>query len=105
MKQFKNIIIILFIFLFSCSTYIYLMKNIKNEYYSKYQIDSICLVENIPSPSKALWITHSIISDENEMINQYTYIKHYQTTERTYICTEYDTIYNFTIRELTKIKK
>lgn len=81
------------------------MKNIKNEYYSKYQIDSICSVENIPSPSKDLWITHSIISDENEMINQYTYIKHYQTTERTYICTEYDTIYNFTIRELTKIKK
>lgn len=81
------------------------MKNIKNEYYSKYQIDSICNAENIPSPSKDLWITHSIISDENEMINQYTYIKHYQTTERTYICTEYDTIYNFTIRELTKIKK
>lgn len=81
------------------------MKNIKNEYYSKYQIDSICSAENIPSPSKDLWITHSIISDENEMINQYTYIKHYQTTERTYICTEYDTIYNFTIRELTKIKK
>ena len=81
------------------------MKNIKNEYYSKYQIDSICNAENIPSPSKDLWITHSIISDENQIINQYTYIKHYQTTERTYICTEYDTIYNFTIRELTKIKK
>ena len=105
MKALRILLSMLFIFLISCSRYTYSLQNIKNEIYSKYQVDSICNVENIPAPSNEYWITHGIISDENKMINQYTYIKRYQTTERTYICTEYDTIYNFTIRELTKIKK
>lgn len=103
----KIIYLFLIIFLFSCTHYIYNMRNIKNETYNKNQVDSICLAENIPMLNDEYWIkTFFINEDDKNIIYQYMYIQRKNNIEKTYICTfDKDSIFKFTVRQLEKIKK
>lgn len=103
----KKLLIILFtIVCFSCVQYSYIMRQTLPIKYNKNQIDSICCVENIPMISNDMWICTPFIEDStNVIINQYSYISRYENYEKTYLCTQMDSVYIFSKRELQKIKK
>ena len=101
----KIFIIVICVFMFSCNKYAYIMHSTPIQYYTFNEIDSICMVYDIPMvPSN--WIFSMYIDElTNTPINQYTFITKTNETEKTYICTQIDSVYRFNIRTLKKIKK
>lgn len=102
----KMLILFFVILIVSCAQYTYFFKQTGVEEYYKNQIDSICEIEKIPFISNDKWIYSILIDDlTSEPIYQYIFIKRCNDMEKTYICTQIDSIYKFNIRELHKIKK
>lgn len=101
-------ILLLITFLCACSKYI--MYNSVHGIYTKFQVDSICKIERIPSNFNK-WIDGSLVDYEsNDSIYQYMYIKQYkgkETDEVIYNVLIKDTLYQFNKRvvELNKKKK
>lgn len=103
----KKLLFILFmIVLTSCVQYSYIMTQTQIKEYSRPQIDSVCTAEHIPPISSDKWLQTYIISfDDNKSISQQTYILRHNNIEKTFMCTQIDSIYKFNIRQLEKIKK
>lgn len=94
------------IIIFSCNSYTYTMFSTPVSYLNKHELDSICNVNNIPVISNDNWIYSMFKDDISETyIHQYVFISKNDTTEKTYICTDLDSMYRFNIRTLKKIKK
>lgn len=75
-------------------------------YYNKHQIDSVCFAEKIPTISNDKWLNSSFKDEHlNKFINQYTFIIRNDNIEKSYFCTDCDSIYRFNIRTLKRIKK
>lgn len=106
-KYFKIIICGLLISIFiTCTSTKLSMNNQFHIYCDQKQIDSICLVENIPYFETDYWKSASYIDWETENeIKQYFFIIDRDTIQYVYTVTDLDSLYQFKKRVTKKIKK
>ena len=101
----KFFIVFIFLTLTTCTSYRYIMENQINDYYNQKQIDSICILENIPDMYDNSWRNVYYLDDETgNIIDQYVYIKDQDTIQYVYTITDLDSIFIFKKRVTKKIK-
>ena len=89
-----------------CGTTYTLTRNFDYRFTERYKIDSVCVVERIPT-DMSLWKNNAVIADNEEqtiLINQYFYIIDRDSIEITYTFTDLDSLYRLKKRTLEKHK-
>lgn len=72
--------------------------------YTLWQVDSVCIEEDIPvlSAYDSLWLKNGMLEEGTDFILEYSYIKDENTV---YTVVPVDTLYNFKKRITVKVKK
>ena len=72
--------------------------------YTLWQVDSVCIEEDIPvlSAYDSLWLKNGMFEEGTDFILEYSYIKDENTV---YTVVPVDTLYNFKKRITVKVKK
>lgn len=86
----------------SCGTTYTLSRNFDYKFTERYKIDSVCVVERIPT-DMSLWKNNNVISgseSEVSFIRQYFYIIDRDSIEITYTFTDLDSLYRLKKRTL-----
>ena len=95
----RLILLITLLFVFACGP-TYQLYNDYNMYYTREQVDSVCMVERIPKNLNK-WVPISM-SDDSTAFKQYTYIKSTDSTHFIWTLTDLDSLYKFK-RKILKI--
>ena len=108
--MFKSVLYFIIAVLFASCAASYTMFNTYNSYYSKEQIDSICLAEKLPPIKVGDWHSMGYFDSEDSVtISQYFYIRNIKKSkekniEIAFVCTDFDTIYKMSKRVMIKEK-
>lgn len=102
----KYILTLLFLFISGCASYKYVMYNEIDATFNKYQIDSLCDVNNIPDDLSYWKNVNYLDYETNALIQQYLYIVN-DSVDATYTITILysDSLYKFKKRITKKIKQ
>lgn len=96
-------LLLLIFMLIGCSHH-FVMRYAFDKDYTLWQVDSVCVEENIPvlSAFDSLWLENVIFEEGTNFILEYSYIKDENTV---YTVVPVDSLYNFKKRITVKVKK